>query len=142
MSKTQRTKGAAGERELCAAIRDELGVRLLRNLEQSRRGGFDLVPADDQTGPVAVALARLAIEVKRHAAASPGTIGTWWRQAETQAETAGLVPCLAYRADRAPWRFVLPLAAVHPDLPRAGGLPFTADLSLVGFAAIVREVLS
>lgn len=142
MSKTQRTKGASGERELCAAIRDELGVRLVRNLEQSRRGGFDLVPADDETGPVATALARLAIEVKRHAQAPPGSIASWWRQAETQASAAGLVPCLAYRADRQPWRFVLPLASVHPDLPPAGGLAFTADLSLIGFAAIVREVLS
>lgn len=142
MSASQRTKGAAGERKLCSLIRDELGVRLVRNLEQSRRGGFDLVPADDESGPVAVALSRLAFEVKRHVRATPAAVAAWWKQTEAQAADAGLVPCLVYRLDRRPWRFVLPLAAVHPDLTRTAGVDFTADLSLSGFAAIIREVFA
>lgn len=139
MSRMQRTKGAGAERELCGLIRDELGVRLVRNLEQSRRGGHDLIVADDETGPVAVALARFALEVKRHSQASPGTIAAWWRQAEEQGIRAGLVPALAYRADRLPWRFVLPLVELRPDLTRAGGIDFTANLSLPAFCAVVRE---
>lgn len=139
MSRMQRSKGAGGERELCGLIRDELGVRLVRNLEQSRQGGHDLIVADDETGPAALALARYALEVKRHAQATPGTIAAWWGQAETQAARVGLVPALAYRADRMPWRFVLPLAELRPDLTRAPGIEFTADLSLPAFCAVVRE---
>lgn len=66
-----RNQGASAERELARAIFDELGVRLVRNLEQSRRGGYDLVPDAEATGPLADWLGRCAIEVKRHAKARP-----------------------------------------------------------------------
>ena len=139
MSKTQRTKGASGERELATLIFDELGVKMARNLDQSRRGGHDLIVTDDATGPVASSLARYAIEVKRHASAPPGSVRAWWSQTESQAARVGLVPALAYRADRGSWRFVLPLAALRPDLTRASGIEYTADLSLPAFCAVVRE---
>jgi Holliday junction resolvase len=139
MSRMQREKGAGAERELAGAIFDELGVRLVRNLEQSRRGGYDLTLAPHQSGPAAETLARFALEVKRHAQATRANLTAWWTQAETQAQAAGLVPALAYRADRAPWRFVLPLAELRPDLTRAPGLDFTAELSLPAFCALVRE---
>jgi Holliday junction resolvase len=140
MGKMQRAKGASGERELAQALYDELGVRLARRLEQSRAGGFDLSLAPDQTGPVAAQLARYAIEIKRHAKAPAALVRSWWRQAEAQASAAGLVPVLAYRPDRGAWRFVLPLVELHPDLTRAPGVEFTAELSLVGFAAVIREI--
>jgi Holliday junction resolvase len=62
-----RAKGASAERELARVIHEHLGVRMVRNLEQYRQGGHDLVPHPDETGPVAAALARYAIEAKRYA---------------------------------------------------------------------------
>lgn len=54
MSKSQRTKGAAGEREAAKLLADLLGVDpIKRRLEQTRDGGYDL----DACG--------IAIEVKR-----------------------------------------------------------------------------
>jgi len=140
MSLNSRGKGAGAERELAAALFDELGVKLVRNLEQSRRGGHDLTLAPGEIGPVAAQLGRYAFEVKRHAKAPPALVKTWWNQAADQASAAGLVPALAYRPDRGDWRVVLPLMELRPGLTRAPGVEFTAELSLVGFAALVREI--
>jgi Holliday junction resolvase len=139
MGRMQRTKGASGERELANLIHLHLGVRLARNLEQSRRGGHDLIPHPEDTGPVAQELARFAIEVKRHAKATPALLRDWWTQATEQARRAGLVPCLAYREDRQEWRVVLPLSALQPSLEPWEGHEWTADLSLLGFVTLVRE---
>lgn len=144
MSKSQRRKGSQGELELCSEIRDLLGVRLVRNLDQVRQGGFDLVLADPEaeSGTVAAVFNRLAIEVKRHAVATPATIADWWSQAAAQAATLGLLPVLAYRADRRPWRVRLPLHALHSALPRGDGPDDTVEVGVSGFCAIVREVLA
>jgi hypothetical protein len=59
-----RAKGAGAEREFSRLIEQELGVPLVRNLEQSRNGGHDMTaPGDD---PVSRALNAYAIEVKRY----------------------------------------------------------------------------
>ena len=42
MGKSQRTKCAAGEREVCHIIREVLGVEVHRNLTQTREGGCDI----------------------------------------------------------------------------------------------------
>ena len=140
MSTMQRTKGATGERELSHVIHEELGVRLTRNLEQSRAGGHDLTVHVDEVGAVADALRALAIEVKRHRTTTNGTLATCWRQAVEQADRAHLWPCLAYREDRQPWRLVLPLAALWPaSFPVWHGADFTVETSVKGFAALVRE---
>jgi Holliday junction resolvase len=140
MSAASRTKGASAERELAALLLDELGIRLHRRLEQCQRGGCGLAVHPDEAGPVADRLRRLAIEVKRHREATPGLIDRWWRQAVTQAEADGKVPVLAYRADRCPWRVVVPLAEVDPYLPTlTDDATYTAELSLLAFAAVVRE---
>ena len=140
MSKMQRTKGASAERELAGLIHQHLGVKLARNLDQSRAGGHDLIVADDaEDGPVARELARLAIEVKRHSKATPGMIAAWWSQTTAQAQRAGLRPCLAYREDRQDWRVVLPLSMMVRTLEPWEGHDWTADLSLLGFAALIRE---
>lgn len=137
---TSRRKGASGEREFARALDDLLGVKLARNLEQSRRGGHDLIAPEEATGPVAEALARLAVEIKRYAAVTPGSLATWWSQACRQAEDVGLLPCLAYRPDRQPWRVRLPLACVRPDLFPVvwADDALTVDMGLPAFAALVR----
>jgi len=42
MSKSQRTKGASGEREVCAFLRDSLGIDVRRKLGQARDSGHDI----------------------------------------------------------------------------------------------------
>lgn len=63
MSKAQRTKGAAGEREICDMIFENLGIEVHRNLQQTRDGGAD------------IKLKPYSIEVKRRAAI--GNIYDW-----------------------------------------------------------------
>lgn len=140
MSKMQRTKGAAAERELARLIDEHLGVRLERNLSQSRSGGHDLTLADpEDANPVARALAGFAIECKRHSRATPGLLRQWWRQAVEQAQRASMTPVLAYREDRADWRLIVPLATLCPTLGVWDDIELTADVSLPAFAALVRE---
>jgi hypothetical protein len=134
-----RTKGAVGEREFAAALHEHLGIKLVRRLRQYQSGGCDLEVSDDDTGPVAASLGRYGIEVKRHAKATPGLLASWWAQAEGQGQASGKVPVLAYREDWGQWRVVVPLRAIHPDFPAGPGLDLTADLSVPGFAAVVRE---
>jgi hypothetical protein len=136
-----RAKGSAGERAFSAALADLVGVRLVRRLTQVRGGGHDLELPEGATGPVAETLARLAVEVKRYAAVTPGSLATWWGQACRQAEAVGLLPCLAYRPDRQPWRVRLPLACVRPDLFPVvwADDALTVDMGLPAFAALVRE---
>lgn len=41
MGRSQRAKGAAGERELCSLLNEHLGCETKRNLTQTREGGCD-----------------------------------------------------------------------------------------------------
>lgn len=133
-----RNKGASAERELAGLIHDHLGVRMVRNLEQSRAGGHDLVVHDDSTGVVADRLRQFALEVKRHRRATESLISRWWAQACTQADAASLQPLLAYREDRAAWRLVLPLAEINPDMPA----DLVVHLDLPTFCCVMRETCS
>lgn len=94
-----RAKGATGERELAAILThwaSQIGMatKLERNLEQARGGGHDLTGLECYG---------MAVEVKRVEALA---IGSWWAQAVRQAKSAGdLIPVLAWRQNRKPWRF-------------------------------------
>lgn len=93
-----KAKGATGEREVAAlltawASEAGVGLDLIRNLEQTRGGGHDLV-GTEQYG--------LAIEVKRVEA---NGLNVWWAQAVRQAEQVGCAPVLAHRRNHQPWRF-------------------------------------
>jgi Holliday junction resolvase len=91
MGKSQRTKGAAGERELAKILADTLGVTVKRNLSQSRDAGDDIT------------IGRLRIEVKR---CQTLAIPAWTRQIEA-ACGLGDVPIIAFRQDGQPWRVVM-----------------------------------
>lgn len=104
-----RSKGASGEREFSRLLFDELGVRVTRNLTQTRDGGHDLIVASDPGSPTTCFLQRFAIEIKRHAAAKPSDLEGWWQQAIKQAGNAEKMPLLAYRTDRAQWLIRVPL---------------------------------
>lgn len=95
MSAKSRNKGAVAERQVAALLRERLGVDLSRRLSQYQSGGHDLEGWEG-----------VAIEVKRHKAASQGDIARWWGQTLEQC-AKGEAPLLAYRADLQAWRFVL-----------------------------------
>ena len=122
MGKSERRKGATAERELAKILFDELGIELKRNLDQTRDGGYDLVGLD------------LAIEVKRRESESRGS---WWVDAVKKAGKK--IPVLAYRSNRRPWQFMLPLEAVIHGHHFSGNLVDTATLYTSGFCYWVRE---
>ena len=122
MTKMQRNKGKRGEREFLNKLGELLNQDLSRNLNQSANGGADCV---DVNG--------FAIEIKRRESLS---LGQWWKQATNQARTLNRQPALAYRQSRKPWRIVVPLAAISPDLPA----DMQAELSIQGFAVLVQRV--
>ena len=123
-----RAKGSNAEREFAAILFDHLGVRLVRNLEQCRGGGHDLIVAPGQAGPVTDYINRFAIECKRYAVITPAKINIWWEQAIKQSAMVGKLPLLAYRGNRGQWRVVLPLLDGH-----------TVEISLVTFMLMARE---
>jgi Holliday junction resolvase len=139
MSINSRQKGAGAEREFAGLVHDWAGVRLIRNLEQTRSGGHDLIVHPDEVGSVAESFRQLAIECKRYQTATDAQIQKWWAQAIIQAEQAGLIPVLAYRANRSPWRVVVPISLVTAALTRATQLDYTAALSIKGFCHVVVE---
>jgi hypothetical protein len=100
MTINSRAKGAGAELEFSNIVYHWSGIRLIRNLEQSRSGGHDLIVHSDEVGQVADSFRSLAIECKRYSTITPGLIKTWWQQARDQAEHNRLQPILAYRADR------------------------------------------
>ena len=92
MGKSQRTKGAAGEREVCHLIQDVLGVEAKRNLSQTREGGCD------------IAVGQYHVEVKRRARI--GQIYDWMEQAE--ASCSGTERSVVFcRADGKKWLVVM-----------------------------------
>lgn len=93
MGKSQRTKGAEGERELCKAFADVLGVDVHRNLSQTRDGGTD------------IAFGPFHVEVKRRA--TIGNIYDWLAQSEASCDKPGRIPVVCARADRKKWFVVL-----------------------------------
>ncbi|MEI6067954.1 MAG: hypothetical protein WCP96_11465 [Methylococcaceae bacterium] len=134
-----RSKGAGAELEFSNIIYQWSGIRLIRNLEQSRSGGHDLIVKADETGQVADSFRTLAIECKRYGKVTPGLIRTWWQQARNQAEHNGLTPILAYRADRQDWQVIAPLHIINATMSRNLGLESTAVLSVIGFCGVVLE---
>lgn len=125
MGASERRKGAQAERELRRLLADELGGEVARNLDQTRDGGHDLV-----------GVGRWAVEVKR---CEQLALPAWWRQACAQADAVDLVPALAYRQSRKPWRFVVPLPAVMgQEVINPAAQPW-ATLEIAGFAMLARE---
>ena len=120
----QRNKGASAEREVFNLLRDQLGVVVERNLQQTRNGGAD-----------SVSIPGIAIEVKRQ---EKEFQEAWWTQATEQAGSTR-VPVVAHRRSRQPWRFVVPLTWVMGA--DAFTLNLRCTLGLAEFCWLVREKL-
>ncbi len=140
MTINSRNKGASSEREFCNIIYQWSGIRLIRNLEQSRSGGFDLIVHGDEVGQVADNFRTLAIECKRYGKVTHGLIKTWWQQARDQAQLNRLHPVLAYRADRQDWQVITPLYLINADLSKNLSLDCTCTMSPIALCSIVREM--
>lgn len=110
MSKSQRTKGAAGEREICDLIYQNLGIQVHRNLSQMRDGGAD------------IKLNPYSIEVERRAAI--GNIYDWIDQATAGCQS-GERPIVVCRADRKEWLAILPVGElfrlIREEVSATGG---------------------
>ena len=124
MSASQRRKGASGEREFARIMGDELGIKIARELSQSRDGGCDLV------------IGQFAVEVKRWES-PPGM--PQWAQACTSAERLGLMPALPFRASRQPWRVIVPVDWYAGGKQR--GWNECAILTVPAFAFACRETM-
>jgi Holliday junction resolvase len=128
-----RAKGASAEREFIKELSEYLGDALLepmkRNLEQTRKGGHDIVGLDG-----------FAIEIKRYKRIKEGDIVKFWAQAVDQAKRVGAQPVLAYREDFCSWRVRIPWGFLM-DEEWDEDVDFTIELSLKAFATLVRERL-
>ena len=123
-----RNKGARGEREVCAMLRDNLGGEFCRNYKQY---------AEAQHGDIEQLAGPYLIEVKNCATLN---LKAWWQQAVTAADKRGAVPCLAYKITRAGWRFVVPLSQAWGSGHQWGReLAYTQTLYPDGFYLLVRE---
>lgn len=124
--RARREKGARGEREFAAELSKHLGVTCHRELGAARDGGQDLC------------VEGWAIEVKRQEILQ---LPVWWAQACSQALERNLLPALAYRMSRHPWRVIVPLDVIQCGYWRwrKESLEWAAQLSIAGFAAVVRE---
>jgi hypothetical protein len=121
-----RTKGASAERELFKLISEATGVEVKRNLVQTREGGFDS------------SVGRFAIEVKRQENLD---FTSWWEQAVKQAEAAKLMPMLAYRKSRYPWRvrvWSIDYIALHGG---SGGGYTVVEVDLEEGISLIRKTL-
>mgnify|MGYP003599569854 CR=1 FL=1 len=109
-----RNKGSNGERELALLLTGWTAgttkLTLTRNLEQTRGGGHDLNGLESYG---------MSVEVKR---VEVKAINSWWAQAQRQADALKLLPVLAWRQNRQPWRFRI-RAFVWPC-----GQPLAVDL--------------
>jgi len=85
MSKMQRTKGAAYEREICARLSESSGTKVQRHIGQARDGGNDIT------------VEPFTIECKRRK--SLKTIYGWLSQAWAARTPEAPVPIVVARAD-------------------------------------------
>lgn len=92
MSASQRNKGAEGEREVCRLILDNLGIKVGRNLDQWRDGGYDI-----PLGP-------FLLEVKRR---KQMAFYEWFHQIEAACASTGKQPVVFARADGERWKVII-----------------------------------
>jgi Holliday junction resolvase len=119
-----RQKGAAGEREVAAILREELELEIHRNWQQqAAEGGADLsgVPG-------------WAIEIKR---GKNIRLNEAWKQAAIQAARVKGKPVLIYRFDRQDWFAMMDLYDLRPDLKDHNQV----TLSIMSWCHLVRREL-
>lgn len=104
-----RNKGATFERQIAAALFDELGIKFARDLRQYQQSDYGDLVTDDPAWPY-------LLELKRYRTGPIGGSEAWWGQARTAAQKIHKQPVLIYKYDRQPVRCVLMLQGVRADV--------------------------
>lgn len=127
MGKSERTKGAAAEREVATLLFHQLGIEFERQLRQYQEaGGFDLAPKPGQ--PTVGYL----IEVKRR---ERPDIPGWWFSAFEHANGKPFI--VFYRANRQPWLALVDLVDLNPDVFHHRGI--YAIIPAIDAITLIRE---
>lgn len=93
-------------------------IKVERNLNQTREGGYDL------TGTL-----HFAVEVKHHETLN---LNAWWNQTYAQATAANKEPVLIYRSNNKPWRVQMFMTHVVG----LAKIKVRADISIEAFTTI------
>ena len=98
MAINARTKGATGEREFCSWLHARLCLEEmpLRNLEQVRSGGADVIEIPELPG--------VMFEVKRCESLS---LLKWWHQVRRACSEEHHIPIVVFRQNRKDWEFLI-----------------------------------
>lgn len=126
-----RNKGLRFELQVASQLYDELGIKLHRDLEQTRTADHGDLISSDPSWP-------FCIECKRYA---KGYLpkDEWWEQVCTASDLVRKIPILVYKFDRLPIRVRVPIAFVQ--LEKTYDKRYVADLDLPTFCYLVREIL-
>lgn len=126
-----RNKGLRFELSIASLIDDDLGIKLHRNLEQSRTADHGDLISSDPSWP-------FCIECKRYASGYQPK-DEWWQQVCTASEAVRKIPILVYKFDRLPIRVRVPIGFVQ--LEKTYDKRYVADLDFPTFCYLAREIL-
>ena len=126
-----RNKGLRFELSICSLIDMDLGIKLHRNLEQSRTADHGDLISSDPSWP-------FCIECKRYATGYLPK-NEWWQQVCTASDLVRKIPILVYKFDRLPIRVRVPIDFVQ--LKKAYDKRYVADLDFPTFCYLAREIL-
>ena len=126
-----RNKGLRFELSIASLIDMDLGIKLHRNLEQSRTADHGDLISSDPSWP-------FCIECKRYASGYLPK-DEWWQQVCTASEAVRKIPILVYKFDRLPIRVRVPIGFVQ--LEKTYDKRYVADLDFPTFCYLVREIL-
>jgi len=134
--KFSRDKGKRAEHEFSNLFEEMTGIKLHRNLSQTRDAGHDLDGID-----------WMALEIKNQKVLKTGE---WWRQTIAQASGSEKVPVLAYKIPYSGWRIIVPLMLImegphyylkqiENDNAWVSEIKYSAELTMDSFCLLIRE---
>ena len=131
-----RNKGLRFELQVAHLIDDELGIKLYRDLEQTRTADHGDLISSDPSWP-------FVIECKRYAKGYLPKDGkdSWWKQVCTASNLVRKIPILVYKFDRLPIRVRVPISFVQL-LKGEHDWRYYTDMDFPTFCYLAREQLA
>ena len=131
-----RNKGLRFELQVAHLIDDELGIKLYRDLEQTRTADHGDLISSDSSWP-------FVIECKRYAKGYLPKDGkdSWWQQVCTASTLVRKIPILVYKFDRLPIRVRVPISFVQL-LKGEHDWRYYTDMDFPTFCYLAREQLA